>query len=130
MQNLQQQQQQQGSRLAAELDAKLGGNEPLTAAVAWYSDSYFNVLSLDERLNLYARDCTANENAALGLSLSLEDDESEAEISVARPCKCTRRHGDVCVCCATLKEARQRPLPPRGSRHDLIDDGWSYARAD
>jgi hypothetical protein len=93
-----------GTRLAPALDRKLADTkQPLLDVAAWYTKSRSIVLSLDEMLNLHARDYSANELAAL--NLSFEDFQSEAEIAT-RPCRCTRPDPNVCECYATLKAAR------------------------
>jgi hypothetical protein len=98
-----------------ELDRN-AGTEPLLNVAAWYVKSYFSVLSRNERLNLYAQECSANEIAAR--RLGLEDYQSEAEIAT-RARECIDRRWDVCECYATLKAARaalghapnQEPVP-------------------
>ena len=41
-----------GTRLAAALDQRLAGTEPLLDVAAWYVTQYNSTLSLDERLGL------------------------------------------------------------------------------
>jgi hypothetical protein len=83
-----------GSRLAAELDQRLAGTEPLLDVASWYAKSYLNVLSLEERLSLYARDCTDNENATLSFSIAAVNPKprwppSRASVPIAaRTCVC------------------------------------------
>jgi hypothetical protein len=90
--------------LAAEFDPRIAGTELLFDVAAWYSREYYSPANLELRLDHGGDwDCSANENAALALSIS--DCESEAEITT-RACGCTRRHGDICQCYATLEAAR------------------------
>ena len=110
-----------GSRFAAELDDRLASSEPLLEVADWYTKTYFDPPpSLDEWLCLYARDCTANEFAALNLIRA--GYQSEAEIAT-RSCRCIKRRDDVCQCYATLKAARGagthfKPQPRASSGRD------------
>ena len=83
--------------IAAELDRKLAGVEPLLDVVDWYGKIYLANSSLDER------SYSANEIAAL--NFGLENYTTEAEIAT-RPCRCMRPDPNVCQCYATLKAAR------------------------
>jgi hypothetical protein len=108
-----------GTRLAAALDQKLAGTEPLFDVVSWYLNAYLATRSLNER------DRSDNEIAALWLGI--EEFKSEAEIGT-RPCQYTRSDPNVCECYATLKAARAalgrvpEPIPEPIPDHDNSDD--------
>jgi hypothetical protein len=83
--------------LAAELDWKLAGAEPLHDVADWYSRAHLDRLGFDE--------ICSTDNEAAALNLSFEDFQSEAEI-LTRPCGCIRPDPNVCKCYVTLKAAR------------------------
>jgi hypothetical protein len=93
--------------IAAELDRKIAGTEPLLDVVRWYREiSLANSTRAGEGLILNVRNRTANEIAAQ--NLGAEDYKSEAEIATRR-CGCEREDPDVCECFAWLKAARAAP---------------------
>ena len=69
--------------IAAELDRKIAGTEPLLEVVRWYREiclaSSANSTRPGEGLILNVRSCTANEIAAQ--NLGLEDYTTEAEVA-------------------------------------------------
>jgi hypothetical protein len=97
--------------IAAELDRKIAGTEPLLDVVRWYqrevSLAKNSSSSRDEKLVLDMRHPTANEMAAQ--NLGLEDYQSEDEI-VTRRCGCEREDPNVCECFAWLQAARAAPV--------------------
>jgi hypothetical protein len=89
------------SPLAAELDQRVAGTDPLFDAVAWHRQEWRKPANLEERLRI-SWEYSANENLVLGLSISYD---TENQIG-ALDCECIHRRGDICTCWEALKAAR------------------------
>jgi hypothetical protein len=104
-----------GTRLAAALDQRLAGDDPLLDVVAWYATQYNNTLSTDERLGLEGNPGSSDIETAARLVHHAQSDPGVC-VGCRRP---SLRQGVACGCLAMLEDTRAMVVFPYTLTHDL-----------